>query len=351
MPDIRTHDVDKHVRSGHPSKVYLIYGDDSYQKDTAARKLIEGLKPQMLPDINYRRFIGERDTLSAVCEACVQLPMMDNWRLTVMEDFPTDRMNSQDAAMLSECIDRLESWCVLVIWQNDAEFDARKSGANALIQQVRKRGSVLRCDVPSANDAARMLCESADEMGARLSMADAIYMVRRCGRDMTLLSGELEKLAIYAGKKTISQQMIDEVCPATLEADVYQISKSILRGRAEDALKVTGNLLSQKAKPVEIFGVLSQSFTDLYRAKCAAAAGMDAEQLKKAFTNDYPRSRAFRADNAMRDQRDYSLHQLRRYVELLISAELALKGGRNDKRTCLEQLIIRLCSVRKGGLG
>lgn len=350
MPDIKEIDIDRQLRAGRPSPVYLIYGEDRYRKQLSAKKLIDGLMPRMMPDINFRRLFGGRDKVSAVREACVQMPMLDGMRLTVMEDFPLDSLKSEDTRLLNDCIESLKGQCVLIIWQNDAEFDARKSGAAALVQLIRKHGSVLRLDIPTVNETARSLSELADSKGAKLAIVDANYMVRRCGRDMILLSSELDKLIVYAGRKNITQQMIDEICPASLEADVFHISKNILWGRAEDALRITGNLMLQKAKPVEIFSILSQNFVDLYRAKCAVLANKSSDELKKAFPADYTRARAFRADNAMRDQREYSLQQLRRYVELLISAELTLKGGRNDKRTCLEQLIVRLCYVRKGNI-
>ena len=349
MPDIKEIDIDRQLKAGRPSAVYLIYGDDRYRKQLAATKLIEGLMPAQMPDVNYRRFVGGRDKLADVRDTCTRPPMLDDLCLTVMEDYPIDRPESKDAAVFAEIMKDLPDRCVLIIWQNDAETDTRKPAFANVLKWARDRGSALRLDIPTANETARMLCELAESKGTRLSMTDASYMVKRCGRDMMLLSSELEKLIIYAGRRSINQQMIDEVCPASLEADIYRISKNILWGRPGDAIVIAGSLMLQRANPIEIFTVLSQSFTDLYRAKCAALSGKTADDLKKLYAADYPRSRAFRADNAMRDQKDYPIQQLRQYIELLIGAELRFKGGRCDKRTALEQLIVRLSLVRRGG--
>ena len=349
MPDIKEIDISRQLKAGRPSPVYMIYGDDRYRKELTFRRLTEGLYPKLMPDANYRRFTGDRDSMGSVREACFQLPMLDDLCLVVMEDFPLDKLEHKDLAALRDAVDALRGQCVLIIWQNDAELDIRKSTSGEILKLVRDKGSALRLDIPTAGETARALCELAEQKGARISLADSNYMVKRCGRDMLLLSSELDKLALYAGRKNITRQMIDEVCPASLEADVYHISKNILWGRTADALRITESLLLQRAKPVEIFGVLSQSFVDLYRAKCAALEGKSAGDLIKAFSADYPRSRAFRAENAMRDQKEYSVQQLRSYIELLIKAELKLKGGRCDRRTCLEQLIVRLCAVKRGG--
>lgn len=86
-----------------------------------------------------------------------------------------------------------------------------------------------------------------------------------------------------------------------------------------------------------ILGALSMSFADLYRAKCAIAAGKGEQEMTEDFR--YPKNRGFAVRNAFRDVRGYSLEYLRRCMRLLYEADRKLKSSRTEERLILEQML------------
>ena len=349
MPEMDIKALDRQLRSGKLSRVYFVYGTESYMKRQAVEKILDCCVDAEMADFNYQRFVGNDIDIEEVADAVVQLPMMSEYRCVLVEDLDIVRIGGNDFDRLCECINDVPESTVLVIWQNDVESPAKDKRVDRLARLCTKAGSTLRLDIPRTGDIAVNLCEKADEMGCRLNKNDAYYLIERCGRDMTTLYSELEKLAVYCGRKTISREAINLVCPPSVEADVFQISKAILLGKNDDAFKVAERLLAQRVNPIEIFSQLVGNFIDLYRAKAAAGASMAEDDLIAAFPDDYTERRRFRVTNALRDHSKYSLADIRRYIELLYNAELALKSGRIDRRTCIEQLIARLCAVKKEG--
>ncbi len=349
MPEIDMNKLTKQLRSGQLSPVYFIYGTESYTKRTAVEKLLDCCVSPEMADFNYQRFVGDGIDLVEIADAVSQLPMMADYRCVLVEDFDIAHAGANDLDILSECISSVPDSTVLIIWQNDIESPAKDKKVDKIARACAKHGCTLRFDTPKAGELADILCAKADEIGCRLNKGDAYYLIDRCGRDITALFSELEKLSVYCGKKTITRDAINLVCPPSVEADVFQISKSILSGKSDEAFKVTERLLAQRVNPIEIFFQLVGNFVDLYRAKAAASTSMSEEEICSLFPDDYTEKRKFRVTNAMRDHSRYSLADIRRYIELLYDAELALKSGRIDRRTCLEQLIARLCAVKKEG--
>lgn len=349
MPEMDLRGLDRQLKSGKLSRVYFVYGTEAYLKRNAVEKLLHCCVDDAMADFNYQRFTGADTDLGEVADALCQLPMMAEHRCVLLEDYDIVKAGADALEKLSDCITNVPEMNIFIIWQNDAETPAKDKKADKIAKLCAREGSTLRLDIPRTGELASDLCEKADELGCRLMKNDAYYLIDRCGRDMTTLYTELEKLAIYCGKKSISREAIDSVCPPSVEADVFQISKFILQGKNDDAFRVTERLLAQRVKPIEIFSQLGSNFIDLYRAKAAAGAGMREDDLIAAFPDDYNERRRFRVTNALNDQPNYSLAAMRRYVELLYDAELALKSGRIDRRTCLEQLIARLCAVKNEG--
>ncbi len=345
--DLRT--LDRQLKSGKPSCVYFVYGTEAYLKRTAVERLLDCCVTDEFADFNYQRFVGSDTDLNEVADALSQLPIMAEHRCVLLEDYDIVKASADAMDKLCACIGNVPEMNVFIIWQNDMEAPAKDRKTDKIAKLCAKVGSTLRLDIPRTGELATMLCDKADELGSRLNKNDAYYLIDRCGRDMTTLYSELEKLSIYCGRKSITREAIELICPPSVEADVFQISKSILLGKNDDAFKITERLLAQRVKPIEIFSQLGSNFIDLYRAKAVAGASMGADEMIAAFPDDYNERRRFRVTNALNDHSKYSLAAMRRYIELLYDAELALKSGKIDRRTCLEQLIARLCAVRNEG--
>ncbi|MBQ9993558.1 MAG: DNA polymerase III subunit delta [Clostridia bacterium] len=350
MPDIKMIDLERQLKADKPSCVYLVYGNEGYLKRTAVERLLDCCIPEMMAEFNFQRFDGVRCEVREITDAVGQFPMMAERKCVLVEDLDITKCSAEDFALLSDCIMDAPSHCVLILWQNDVELSEKNSRGGKFVSLCKNKGSVLKLDVPRTSELARMLCDRASGIGGKLAMSEAYHLIERCGNDITRLYSELDKLALYAGRKSISKDMIDEICPPSLEADVFKISRYILAGNSDDAFGVTEKLIAQKVEPIEIFMQLCGNFIDLYRANAASRAGLDEKSLAEAFPSDY-KGREFRIRNAMRDQSSHSQVQLRRYIDLLYDTELKLKRGRIDRKTCLEQLISNLCTQGRGRSG
>lgn len=348
MPDIRMNDLDKQLRANKPSRVYFIYGSEAYLKRQAVEKLLKVCVDENTASFNYQRFDG-KVRAAELSDATQQFPMLSDRRCVLVEDYDFARIAEGEAAVMEECINEVPDFCVLIFWINDIEATFKQAKVAKFAKLCANVGSTMLLDTPKTADLVNLLMDRASSVGTRLDRPEAYHLLERCGNDMTSLYSEIEKLSVYAGKKQITKDMINLICPKSLEADVFKISRSIITGNNDEAFRITGNLLAQKTEPIEIFMLLCSEFVDLYRAKCAVAAGMGFKELLEGFESDYSGNRKFRVERALRDQSSFSGARLRRYIELLFDAELKLKTSRTDRKACLEQLVARLCAegVRK----
>jgi len=343
MSDIRMNDLDKQLRAKKPSKVYFIYGSEAYLKRKAVEKLLDFCVDEETAGFNFQRFDGSQLKAVELSDATQQFPMMAARRCVLVEDYDFSKISDSESAAMEQCINCVPDFCVLIFWINDIEAGPKQSKVSKFARLCSKAGSTLLLDTPKTGELASMIVEKAAQDGTKLERAEAYHLLERCGSDLTTLYSELEKLSVYAGKKAITKDMINLLCPPSLEADVFRISRSIIRGDNDEAFRITTSLLAQKVKPISIFMLLCSDFIDLYRAKCASSAGMGLKELSESFDADYSR-KEFRIKNALRDHTSFSGARLRRYIELLFDAELRFKTARTDPQATLEQLVARLCA-------
>lgn len=348
MPEIKMHDLKKQIRAARAdiknlSRVYLICGGEGYLKRMALDMLLEICVPSALPEFNFSRISGAGCSLKTIIDSAGQLPMMSDRRCVLAEDFSPQG----DLSTLEGCLSGLDGGCTVIFYYlNDMQNNA---SAKKLLEICKKTGSVLQLETPQRPEIIDIILEEAERNGAKINPGDASFLLDWYGADLSGLVGELKKLSSFAGKKSIDKQMIERICPRSLESNAFHIAGNILRGNADEAFRLTENILSRNdpsQDPVALCSCISGSFVDLYRAKAAISDRISMEQTAADYPADYGGGKAFRIKNAFRDCGSYPAALLARYIGLLFSADLKLKSARGDSRVILEQLIAGLCNAR-----
>ena len=64
---------------------------------------------------------------------------------------------------------------------------------------------------------------------------------------------------------------------------MFDLSKALVGGTAQQAFNILNDLLAQKEKPVVILGTLISAYVDMYRAQVALNSGESAEAAAQVF--------------------------------------------------------------------
>ena len=331
------------IKSG-SANLYVLYGAETYLTEQYARRIAAATVEEGFDAFNLQRFDGQETTVQQLEEAAEALPLMSDRKCVLVRDYDV----ASDPEKAVELIAHLPDTCVMVFWYITTQPDNRKNAWKAFLQQAEKAGVVMNFARKDLSDTAKLLAAGAKRRGCRLDVADARYLAEQVGNDLHLLLGELEKLCALVGEGGEStRRHIDTACPKNLEARVFDLSKAILRHRADQAYDLMYQLRIRREEPVAVLGVLSTAFADLYRAKVAAAGGLAAESLAADFKSY--KGKEFRLRNAGRDAARIGITALRECLEILATTDTALKMGRSDGWLLLEQTVAQLCSRLREG--
>lgn len=341
MSEINISELRKLLRRDDISASFLIYGSDSFLKKSAGDEICGAWMPTEFPEFNFEKLDGQRCSKEDVFVALGQMPQFADRRLTLIDDLSFSSMNAGDIEFICDCVSKPSEGCVTV-FRYTGDASPNDAGFKKICECCKKSGYVMKLDTPDRNGICSVLEEEAQKAGVHIKSTDILYLIDRCGSNLSVLVGELIKLGAFAGRKSITREMIDNMCSASLESRVFNISKAILRGRSDEAFRLTENLLLQKTAPNEILSIMCGDFIDLYRAKAAKSAGASGKDVSDAFSATY-KGKGFRVDNAFRDCGSYPQLLLAEYIRLLSRAAVDLNSSRTDKNIRLEQLISELC--------
>ena len=329
-------ELNKQIKAGLPTGVYLLYGSD--------RSLVERYC-SLLADravtgeraFNYERMDGGRIDFDRLYDSVLTLPMLSERRCVVLDDPDIDKLSSGDFEKLKTVLGEVDESTVLIIAVKQNEFLPKKSQkCKKLLELAGKLGTAVELGERSTGDLVKTVMKQCADRGCSISRENAELLVQRTTGELLAVQNETDKLIAFTGSGEVSRESVLRLVSATVEAEVFSLSKSILSRDYARAMQILSALLYLREPAVNILYVLSMSFVDLYRAKVAAFADADAAQVASAFGY---RGRDFAVKNAFRDSRKLPLRFLKRSLEVFARADSELKSSGGDEKVILQRAV------------
>ena len=345
MAQFNEESLKKQIKSGEFSRLYIIYGNEGYLKQFYANAICSKAVDKDFEDFNLKKLDGKDTNLNEIYDCISAFPMMSEYTCTIVKDFPLNSFIGDRAKVDSEfenVISDIPESSILVFWMDTMEVDEKDKKWAKVLKIFDETGVCAKIDKRTRAALEKLLVSSAAKKGCTLSRENAYYIIDLVGEDMSTLQNELNKVCAYVNEGEIERSHIDKTVIVSVEAKIFQLSRMVVRGEADNAYENLANLFKLREEPIVILSVLSKSFVDMYRVKAAKEAGVSNAKMADEFSGNVYKNKLFTLDNAASDVKNYSITQLKNALDILADADRRLKSTSEDSRTVLEEVILRL---------
>lgn len=338
MAKIGESELRKQIKSGEYKNAYLIYGDETFLKEFYVSQIRKNTVEKTFESFNLHLFDGKDVSLDDVLKDALMLPMMSKYNLVILRDYPAEK-NQSDIKLLEEYLSDCPDTAILILWFDAYEPDVKSAKFKKLIKAFDTAGAAVNLEKRSESDVAKLLVSGAKKRGAVLDISNAKYLISVSGNDMKILLNEIDKLSYFAKGGEITKDIIDNMATKCLQARIYDLSKYVVSGNSDMAYVVLDTLFAMKEEPVIILSAISSVYVDMYRVKCAKAAGCTYENVAKHYNY---KGREFALRNASRDCAALSEKQLRDSLDAILQTDMKIKSTSVDNKLLIEELIAKL---------
>jgi DNA polymerase-3 subunit delta len=314
---------------GSPRPLYVVHGDEDFLR----RRAVQAIKAWVAAgdDAAISVYPGDKATFAAVFDDLQTAPFFGDRRLVVVEG--ADPFIQRHRDLLEKAVKHLPKTGVLVL-------DVKSFPSNTrLYKQIEPAAQVV-CKAPAAYKLPQWCQQWAQaHHGKQLHAQAASLLVELVGPEMGLLDQELEKLAVYVGKRgRIEADDVDRLVGRSRAQDTWTIFNAIGAGDARAALAILGRLFDQGEEPMRLLGAFSMQLRRLAQAARLSALGRPlATALEQAGVQ------SFKAAEAEQQLRHLGRRRLDRVYDWLLETDQGLKGGSVlPPRALLERLVVRL---------
>lgn len=311
--------------------IYLFYGPETYLQREAVRRFRESLVGTDL--FNYEVLDGEEVPPHAVAAVANTLPLSGSRRLLVVKNAPYFASGCKENPALLAYL-RAPNAATCLIFCTAEGVDKRLEA----FKLIAKHGKAVEFTYLAPEDLKKWFYKKARQAGKILDPAAADALLA-AGRDLTVLSSELEKVLAYTqDKPVVTLADVKAVIVPTSEETVFAAIDAFGQRRYLEALRKIRVLLEREPQGV-IFSLLTRQLRLLLLV----------QELPGASSEDLARElglHPFVAKKILAQARRFPRAELEALFWALLDLDAATKSGREEFLAGLEQRLLLLAKGR-----
>ena len=318
--------INEDIKSGQYKKVYLLYGEESFLKQSYKKKLKEAVAGD--DTMNYNYFEGKGLDVNELISLSDTMPFFSDKRLIIIEDSGFFKTSSEALADYLPMIP--DTTCIVFV--EDA-VDKR----NRLFKKVKELGHAAEMKRQDSAQLARWAGTILAQNGRKITGSTMNLFLERTGDDMENIRMELEKLISYTmGSDVVTTEDVEAVTTVQVTNKIFDMVNAIVTRKTRLAMDLYEDLLTLKEPPMRILFLIARQFNQLLLVKEMTAKGTDRGTIASKL-----KIPPFVAGKVSAQAGAFTREQILSYVKGCVEAEEAVKTGKMYDRMAVELLITR----------
>lgn len=316
-----------HIKAGEFSRVYLLYGDETYLMRQYRDKLIDALIDRE-DSMNFASYKAEKTSPDEVAGFIQTMPFFGDRRVALVEYSGFFEKAGKELLVMVEDIPETS---VLIFVETAIKKDL-------LYKRVEAIGTVAEFTTPSEAMLTNWIARRVNDDGLKIETAAIRLMLESVVQDMNNISNEVEKLIFYCKDKgVITATDVDKMCVSQVEGKIFEMLDALSRKDGHTVMTLYEDLVYLKHP----YRLMLSNITNNFRRTMKVRACMDegksfGEIVSVLGMKEYP----VKKHMALAKQYDYK--RLKEYVERCSQADTQIKTYVMSEKMAMDMLLADL---------
>ncbi|WP_404443825.1 DNA polymerase III subunit delta [Sutcliffiella horikoshii] len=335
----------KKIKAKHFAPIYLLLGTETFLMKEIRDSIIEHALDEEEHDFNLSFYDMEEQPVDVAIEDAETLPFMGERRVVVLSNpfFLTAEKNKSKVEHNTDrflaYIQEAAPYTIMVIQASYEKLDERKK----IVKQLKKYAEVMEVQPLGERDLKAWMKDKAMQNGADLSDAAAEELLKIAGVNLSVLSQEINKMAMYIGvsEPEISVNVVKKLAAKSIEHSVFELIEKMVHRKVDEALELFYDLVRNNEEPIKLHALIANQFRLLYQVKDLSEQGYSQQKMAGIL-----RVHPYRVKLASQQGRYFERGELMKMVDDLAEADYLMKSGKIDKQLAMEMLLIKLAPIK-----
>lgn len=309
--------------------LYLISGDDEYEKSNYVEKLKEQFQ-DLKKGINFIQI--DKDNMHTLEQELSTYSFFNEPKLILVKLQKKSSDDEESKGKKEWLTEDLEEKILNKIETVTLVFLEEGTSKGKLNKLITKNGKVIIFDKKKPQELATWVQEFTKNNEVVLGKSEAVYLVDLCGSNKQVLVNEITKLIDYVDNKKITKADIDKMCIKTSEIIIFDLTDSYGKKDIKSTLRNLEDLIENKEPLQKILIMITKHFKSLLLSKIALEQGKNV--AAELGINPYP------AKKYSDQSKNFSKEELIRIFKELAQLDVDSKVGKIDLKIGMQKIIM-----------
>lgn len=317
--------------------MYLVFGEQELLVNKMIDKIVKS-ELEVIDDFNLVTFDCYKTPLYEIVNDASTLPFMADKKVVVVKNgyFLTTESPKlefeQSFNELEEYLENQNEGVTIVFSVISAKLDDKK----ALVKKIKEKSKIYAVDSVNKKDLPRVVRQMFEKQGISITSDALNEFLSRCGDDMYLISGEIEKLSCY--KKELDIKDIDLMVAKKLEDNVFEMIDAIFAKKLDKVFRIYYDLKTNNNEPLTLISLVASQVRFLYQVMVLKDKGYSENNIANELS-----CHPYRAKLAL--EKVYRLNKMD-LTDLLVelsNLDIKIKSGEIDRFVGFELFLLNAC--------
>lgn len=308
---------------------YLIYGNDYSLIKKEINKITSGIKDIVKYDLSFNKIDELLDDASCIS-------MFEDKKVLIGENalFLTSIKENinHNFDYLTKYIKDNNNHNIVILTVISDKIDERKK----IVKDIKKYCKVIYKSLIQEKDMPNFVINEFKENNYKIDYKTAVYFVNYVGKNIDILSSEINKMIIYKDNNyIITKDDINEISSRGLKDNVFDFTNAIMNKDLNKMYECLNDLLIIGEDPIKIISLLANQFLFIYQVKLLDQNGKNQNDIKEIL-----KVHPYRIQLAMNT--NFLLYELSDILKKLHELDFKIKTGSIDKKAGLDDFLLHI---------
>ena len=318
--------------------IIFLYGADTFR----SHRLLQEMKNKFIKDVDHESnslnvLDGQTTTFKEIGEKINTGSLFVKKRLVVIENIFKNK-KTKIFTELAEYLKKFSTSEDNIIIFIDEELNSKdkplKVDAKKLFTFLSKQKYVQEFTPLSNIQLLSFIKKETNSYQKEMSSMAASILINLSGADLWVIASEIKKLSFYSLEKMITEKDVKELCVGTVSDDIFALTDALSTKNKALALKLLEEQYASGLSEEYLIAMFIRQFKILLQIR----SGLDNNLSQTEITSKL-KLHPFVIKKGLSQARNFSLDNLKNYLNQLIRLDFSNKIGRSQIKTELMLLI------------
>ena len=272
---------------------YFFFGNEYYFMSSIKKSILKSFGDE--DSLNIKTYTKDNFDIDDITKYIGNMPFMSDKKLIIFDNVDyfkkvkslindDEILENSDKDKLIDAFEKSKDINIVLVfnYEYDSNYIKSYSKQNPFINFFGKNGIALELKQLDENSLWKYIQNRFKKSNKEIDRVNIAYLIRNCGKDLTNLFNEVDKIIAYTGdKKNIDKSDIDDIITKKFEDKIFTLIDLYNSNKNEEAMKCYGELLAEGEKPDDIFRTFSYNYGNLIVCKDFMEKGKGQKEISE----------------------------------------------------------------------